>query len=171
MIGPRPAKQHELNYAFRRVVYDMMIAAKSLSALSSGTRDYSQKELTKIAALIMARNLNDFLFQHQWRYDDDINVTDFGLATWRPDKAAKLSTSVKKRIDKIAGHIVASRPDPFKDDQEVHDIVLPLVTQIRDFVCACRVEQKAEFTGNASKYRKRLDAILAKIGLSELPRT
>lgn len=55
MIGPRPAKQSELNYAFRRVIYDMMIAAKSLASLSQGTRDYSGKESMKIAALIMAK--------------------------------------------------------------------------------------------------------------------
>ena len=148
----------------------MMIAAKAISCLSQVTRDYSRKESMKIAGLIMARNLNDFLFQHRYRHDDDINVTDFGLTSWRPDRAAKLTSSVKKRIDKIAGHIVASKPAPFKDDQKVSDAVLPLVAQTREFLCACRAEQKAEYTGHASKYRSRLDGILPKIGLPKLPK-
>jgi hypothetical protein len=171
MIGLRAAKQNELTYAFRRVLYDMMIAAKSLASLSQVTRDYSRKESMKIAALIMARNLSDFFFQHQYRYYDDINVTDFALTTWRPDNTAKLTPSVKRRIDKIAGHIVASKPAPFKEDQEVSDFVLPLVAQAREFVRACRAEQKAEYTGHASKYRRKLDGILPQIGLPKLPKT
>lgn len=140
MMGGRAASQDELKHAFRRVLYDMMSAAKSLSCLSQVTRDYSRKESMRIAGLIMARNLNDFLFQHQYRHVDDINVTDFALTSWRPDPAAKLTSSVKKRIDKIAGHIVASKPAPFKDDQEVSDVVLRLVAQTREFVCACRAD-------------------------------
>ena len=112
MIGPRAAKQNELTNAFRRVLYDMMIAAKSLASLSQVTRDYSRKESMKIAGLIMARNLSDFFFEHRYRYPDDINVTDFTLTTWRPNNTAKLTPSVKKRIDQIAGHIVAKQAAP-----------------------------------------------------------
>lgn len=114
MIGPRSAKQNELNYAFLRVVYDMMIAAKSLASLSQVTRDYSRKESMKIAALIMARNLNDFFLEYQHRHQDDINVTDFALTSWRPDKTAKLTPSVTKLIDDIGGILLRATRPPSK---------------------------------------------------------
>jgi hypothetical protein len=170
MIGPRPAAQGELNYAFRRVLYDMMVAAKSLSSLTQIKGDYSQKESMKIAALIMARNLNDFFFMYQYHHNDDINIKDFGLTSWKPDNTARIGPKDKKRIDKIAGHIVASKPEPFRDGHEVKEIVLPLIKQSHQFVSSCLQERKAEYTGNASQYRRRLDGILPKLGLSKLPR-
>ncbi len=170
MKGPRLATQGELNYAFRRVLYDMMVAAKSLSSLTEIKGDYSQKESMKMAALIMARNLNDFFFVYQYHCSDDINVKDFGLTSWIANNTARIGSKDKKRIDKIAGHVVASKPHPFKDDHEVKAIVLPLIRQSHEFISCCLQEKMAGYTGNASRYRLRLDGILPSLGLSKLPR-
>ena len=96
----RNATQAELNYALRRVVYDTLVAAKSAESLSTTGKDYSGKEMAKMSALIMARNLHMFFFIHRYDKDDDINVTDFSLFGWKPSSTARLSKNVYERINK-----------------------------------------------------------------------
>lgn len=171
MIGPRAATKEELNYTFRRVLYELLLATKCVVALSTTANDYSAKELRKIGGLIVARNLNDFFFVvKQHRFIDDIDVTDFELSMWRPDSQAKLNKKDKSRINKIAGHIVARGPDPFKDDKEISDILQPLIVTGHQFVLACQKELKAEYTGRAADYRRRLNGLLPSINLSVLPK-
>lgn len=171
MLGNRKASKRELNYAFRRVLYDMMLAAKCVTSLSASANDYSATELRKVAGLMMARNLNDFFFVvKEHRHSDDIDVSDFLLVAWQPNSSAKLNKVVKTRINKIAGHIVASEPIPFKKDQEVCDIIRPLVETAHQFILACLKEAKAEYTRKAADYRRRLDGILPLLSLPKLPK-
>ncbi len=171
MKGRRTKTKSELNYAFRRVLYDMMLAAKCVDSLSMSPRDYSAKELRKIGGLIVARNLNDFFFVvKQHKLIDDIDVTDFELSTWRPDPQAKLSKKDKNRINKIAGHIVARDPEPFRDDKEICSMLRPLIATGHQFVSACQKELKADFTGRAADYSRRLNRLLPSINLSILPK-
>jgi len=164
----RPATQDEKNYAFRRVVYDAMIAARGVVSFNN-IDGYSSKESMKLAALIMARNLDAFFFQLSYSHDDDINYTDFGLSSWTPDTSAKLTKSVRKRINKVVGHVVSSKPDPFKNPDEVDKIVLPLICQASEFVRACLQDDVAKYTGKSGECRRRLNGILKRLGIAELP--
>jgi len=169
MKSGRNATQAELNYGLRRVVYDTLVAAKSIDSLSTIGRDYAGKEMAKMAALIMARNLHAFLFVPNYSKTDDINVTDFNLSNWQPSSQAHLSPNVYERIHKIVGHIVASKPNPFKDDKDVNGKLIPLIEQACDFVRQCRAQGKAEYTGTAKYYVRRLNGLLSKFGLAKLP--
>ena len=126
--------------------------------------------MAKIAALIMARNLNAFLFVKHHQYLDDINATDFGLSNYKLNSTDSLCSNVKKRIDKIAGHIVSSEPTPFKDDEEIKTVVCSILKLSYEFVSKCLSQGKAKYTGMAPKYVDHLNDFLPKIGLSlELP--
>ena len=77
------ATKDKLNNAFRRVIYDTTVAAKSLEQIPKSGRDFSLKAALKIAALIMARNLNGFL------YKSPKLLNGFAIA-WKPDLSARL---------------------------------------------------------------------------------
>ena len=166
-----PARQSELNYGLRRVVYDTMVAAKSLTSFSSVDKDYSANEMAKMSGLIMARNLNAFLYCHGHDKNDDINVTDFNLSAWQPSPKARLEKEVIKRIHKIVGHIVASKPNPFKDEREVRNIILPIIREACEFIRKCLAQEKAKYTGKASYYVPRLNGSLAELELPKLPKS
>ena len=170
MKDRRNATKAELNYSLRRVVYDIMVASKSVASLSASGNDYSEKEMAKMTALLMARNLNAFLFVHEYVKDDDINVTDFiNLSSWTPSPSACMSEIVKQRIHKIVGHIVASKPSPFKDDEEIRNTIIPIIEQACNFVRECLAQNIAKYTGEAPYYVRRLNGLLPQIGLAKLP--
>ena len=171
MKDGKMASQGELNYCLRRVIYDMMVAARAAHSLSIDQNDFSCKEMAKMAGLIMARNLNDFLFFVPDKpKEDDINVLDFCIDNWHPSPKAKLRPDTKNRINKIACHIVAHRQDVFMDDEKTKEFMLPLIKECCSFVQQCLAENKAEYTGNASKYVCQLNGILVKLELPLLPK-
>ena len=131
-------------------MYELLLATKCVTSLSTTTEDFSAKELRKIGGRTVARNLNDFFFVvKQHKFVDDIDVTDFGLSMWRLDSQTKLKKEDKTRINKIAGHIVVRGPEPFNDDKEISDILQPLIATGHQFVLACQKELKAEYKGRA----------------------
>ncbi len=164
------ATQGELKYALRRVVYDTMVAAKSITSLPASGRDYSAKEMAKMSALIMARNLDAFLFLRKYLKEDDINVTDFALSGWKPSGKAALSQAERERINKIVGHIVASKPVPFKDDDKIWKKILLIVEEACNFVRQFLAQKKARYSGKAPYYVRRLNGLLRQLGLQQLPR-
>jgi hypothetical protein len=174
MKGGRPARQDELDRALRRMIYNLMVTSQAVVSLAEFTDP--RKDAMKIAALIMARNLNDFLFETKYSKDDDINVADYGLA-WSPDINAKLSWTPpgakvlgdKNRIDKIVGHVVASKMTVFGDDNEVRKLVIPLIKETFGFICAALGEGKAKYTGLAPAYCRRLNKLLPHFSLPHLP--
>ncbi len=170
MKNGKKANQGQRNYAFRRVLWDMLVAAKAVSEFSNTGRDYSKKETLKAASLLMTRNLDSFFFDTKHGHDDDINVTDFDLRGWTPERKAKLTKACRRRINKLVGHVVASRPDPFTDAEEVKRIVVPLIREGYEFLCQCLSQKRASYTGKASWYRRRLNGILPRIGLAKLPK-
>ena len=165
----RTANRKQKEYALRRVIYDVMLAAKSLIALANGSPDFAEEESFKVAALIMVRNLDAFFFGQPSGHGDDIHHGDFGLTSWKPDESAKLQGTERERINKIVGHVVSSRPAPFNKRDEVPRIVIPLIGQASDFVRACRKENAVAYTGKAAEYAKRLNGILPVLGIAELP--
>ena len=169
MKDGRNATQAELNYALRRIVYDTMVAAKAVAAIRAAGRDYSAKEMAKMSALIMVRNLDAFLFLDKHDRADDISVTDFTLSDWEVSSNAALTSGERRRIHKIAGHIVASEPRPFKDNDTIWQKILLIIEEARDFVRNCLAEEKAKYTGKAPYYVRRLNGLLRQIGLRQLP--
>jgi len=159
----------EKNYALRRVLYDTLVATKSLLAFGDARRDFATKESLKAAALIMARNLNAFFYHTDYAHIDDIHVGDFSLVKWTPDKSAALDKRQKMRINKLVGHVVTSRPDPFKSDQEVRDLAVPLIRQSRDFIEQCTTTQAAQYVGRAKRYARILNSLLPSLGLRPIP--
>jgi hypothetical protein len=161
-----------ITFGLRRVVYDIEIAAKALVMLKKCQRhDASMGELLKIAALIMARNLNDFLFASG--KPNDLSSSHYGLI-WRPRRRLKnpktkirLTQGDRNRISQIAGHIVSKKPLSFSNDT-VLSLVLPLVEESVHFVNACRNERKARYHGKAREYVARANVCLKELGLPTL---
>lgn len=180
-----PSTVDQRNYALRRIIYNTMIAAKSLHMLPLSGKDFSQKELAKVAGLIMARNLDDFFFKQQrdcaiaiqkgktpnpqasYKQLDDIFVSDFALS-WVAPSTAMIPQPEYQRINKLAGHVVAIPPKPFKDDAACQ-ILKPLILVAVDFVRASLTGGNAVYTGKATYYVPRLNGTLAKLGLQKLP--
>lgn len=180
-----PSTADQRNYALRRVLYNTLIAAKSLDYVPESGDDYSAKEMAKASGLIMARNLDDFFFkmdrdaaratshgkmpspQHSYKKADDIFVVDFRIA-WSPPVNAMISERDYERINKLVGHIVADLPDPF-DDAEACPVIEPLVRAAIGFIPACLTSGQASYTGKSGFYVRRLNGTLAKIGISKLP--
>jgi hypothetical protein len=170
MANRRKATQAELNYTMRRVVYDTMVATKSLATLPASRRDYSAKEMAKMSALIMARNLDAFLFLNKHDKADDINVTDFTLSEWKASPDAALTREERTRTNKIVGHIVASEPRPFRDNDKIWQKIPLIVEEACNFVRQCLAQKKATYTGNARYYVRRINGLLRQIGLPQLPK-
>ena len=169
MKGGHNATQAELDYGLRRVLYDVMVVAKSVTALPAAGRDYSAKEMAKMSALIMARNLDAFSFVHKHDRSDDINVTDFALFGWVAPPTVALTQTERTRINKIVGHIVASKPDPFKDGDAIWKKIPPIIEEACTFVRECLRQKKAAYTCKAPFYVRRLNGTLRQIGLPQLP--
>lgn len=124
MRNNRPTTRQERNYTFRRLVYDMLVAAKSVELITFTKGDYSAKEAAKVAGLLMARNLDEFFFkQHRlasqgknvacaYRYDDDVFVADLEIQNWAANANAALSKRNRDRISKLVSHIVANHQPP-----------------------------------------------------------
>lgn len=166
----QPADQRQQNYAYKRMLYDLRVAAHSLNLLpwfSGGSPPWSCYAIT---ALIMARNINDFLFpppKPKYKHDDDIFVVDFALQ-WKP-RVGKIPDEDRERINKIAGHIVADEPKHFSSMREMTRIVRPLISEGRDFVHHCRVESKVSDTGYSKKYLAELNTALHGLGIPSIP--
>jgi hypothetical protein len=170
----------------RRVLYDALIAAKSLDFICQSGKDYSAKEMAKASGLIMSRNLDDFFFklvrdgnrakrraerpnpQNSYKKPDDIFVKDFGIR-WSPPTSAMISESNYERINKLVGHIIAHSPVAF-EDRDVCDIIKALVRAAVEFVKACLTSAQGYYTGKARFYVRRLNPILERIGIPQLPK-
>lgn len=179
------ATPDQRNYAMRRVLYNTLIAAKSLEFVPQSGADYSAKEMAKASGLIMSRNLDDFFFkldrdaakavkhghtpnpQSSYKKPDDVFVIDFAIP-WRPPVIAMISDQDYERINKLVGHIVADPPEPF-GDAETLAIIEPLVRVAVEFLQTCLVSGQASYTGKAGFYARRLNGTLRKIGISQLP--
>jgi len=81
------------DYTLRRVLYYMMVVARSLKILSNKECDYPAREAAKCGALISLRALSVFLTDdHTLRRDgsrrhrDDVLITDFNLPKGRQDR-------------------------------------------------------------------------------------
>ncbi len=167
----RPATSPEKNYPLRRVVYNILLAARSITSLENKELDFTEKEIVKFTAIMMARNFDEFLFGTNHTHDDDIHVSDFNLSGWAPKIEAKLDKEMKDRISKCAGHIVASKPSPFKNDKETKKLVIPLIIQSVEFVQQCIKSDQAKYTGKAKKYVKEGNALLRKLDIPLLPKS
>ncbi|OGV74924.1 MAG: hypothetical protein A3K19_09095 [Lentisphaerae bacterium RIFOXYB12_FULL_65_16] len=172
MIGTRQPTQAEKNYTLRRIVYDVLIATKAVIEFDRTRGDFSKKESFKVAALIMARNLNAFLFQNDYRYDDDIHVGDFGLQSWAPSKNVELTKVPQKCISKVVGHVVARTPQGSLPNADVKRLVVPLIRESCEFIDRCVSTGTAAYTGAATGtrgYVARLNSLLPEIGVSKIP--
>ena len=169
MTRKQTPSNQEKEFALRRVVYDVLIAVKSLVEIPQVRRDFSKKESLKISALIMVRNLNAFLYHTDYGHCDDIHSGDFGLTCWAPAANAALGKRLKERINKLVGHVVTSRPDPFKDDQEVSDVALPLIHESCEFIRHCRKVGGVGYRGAAKGYVLQLNSLLPMLGFTVIP--
>jgi hypothetical protein len=167
----RPATSPEKNYTLRRVVYNILLAARSIISLENKKLDFTEKEIVKFTAIMMARNFDEFLFGTNHSHDDDIHVSDFNLSGWEPKLEAKLDKEMKDRISKCAGHIVSSKPPPFKNDKETKNLVIPLIIESSEFVRQCIESGQAKYTGKAKKYVKESNALLRKLDIPLLPKS
>jgi hypothetical protein len=170
MKDNRKSTQKERDYALRRIIYVVLVAAKSLDMIKhDGKGDYSKKEVAKIAGLMMARNLDDFFFKRpnpKKQHPDDIFLADFTLV-WKPSSAG-LSAATNRRISKIAGHIVAWKLPVFTDDEAIK-VIRPILEVAVDFVRSCVAHGDAKYTGHAKFYVRRLNGILKKLKIPSLP--
>ena len=169
MIGTRQPSQAEKNYALRRIVYDALVATKSVIEFGRTRRDFSKKESFKVAAFIMARNLNSFFYYNDYRYDDDIHVGDFDLPNWTSDKSAQLTKGAQKCISKVAGHVVARTPSGSLSNQDVTDLLVPLIRVCGEFIHQCISTGTASYTKAAKSYVPRLNSLLPQVGVVEIP--
>jgi len=174
MKNGRAATSPEKNYTLRRIVYNILLAARSIISLENKKLDFTEKEIVKFTAIMMARNFDEFLFGTNHSHDDDIHVSDFNLSGWEPKLEAKLDKEMKDRISKCAGHIVSSKPPPFKDN-EIKKLVIPLIIQFIiqsvEFVQQCIKSDQAKYTGKAKKYVKESNALLRKLDIPLLPKS
>jgi hypothetical protein len=165
----RKRTQSELDYAFRRVIYDLMVAAQALLLLDHYRGVFPAAAVTKIAALIMARNINDFLYCKGPRdHADDIDFDDFRISNWRPDAQSQLLLDHRKRIHKIVGHIVAADPVHFGGPQTIRKVVVPLLREGCEFIRQCRDQSIAQYTGRAMEYEDYLNHALHRLRLPRI---
>jgi hypothetical protein len=158
------------NYAFRRLIYNLMVSAHSIILCRQETKSIPNSAVMKICGLIMARNINDFLFNLRKTtrpYDDDIFAADFNLSNWIPDQNNRLTKPIKDRINKIAGHIVSKDPKHFGDLKTIEPIIIPLICEGCYFANKCFEQSKAKYTGNARKYQEYLNKALCVLDLSD----
>ena len=166
-----------LNYAYKRVTYICMVVAQALLILREERGGSPRWSVAAIPALIMARNLDDFFFPEESavncrnkmepgkKYADGVFLSDF-FPSWSTDGKARLSPDDRKRINKIAGHIVGVEQQHFGRD--VPKLVMPLLTEGCEFLRQCRRQEKARDTGYARKYRKQLQEMLEKLGIEAI---
>lgn len=154
------------DYALGRVCYNLMVASEAACRLKDkGT--IATNAVAKIVGLIMARNLHDFLFEARTKnsHSDDIFANEFQLQHV-PDNQAKLSSDDKKRINKIAGHIVQEDPGHFDRNADVLKVLVPLIDEGAKFVNKCLNEGKAVLpTSRASKYAQETNRRLPNLGI------
>jgi hypothetical protein len=158
MKNSRTPTKSELNYALRRVLYNVLIATKALIEFQNTSRDFSKKESYKITAMIMARNLNEFLFNSSYRYDDDIHVIDFNINSWSPDNNAELTTD-SRTLSKIVGHVVAKKTNPLSNP-DIPKMVRLLIKESCEFIDKAIANRAAKYTGASHAYLKRLNSLL-----------
>ena len=156
---PQPTSG-ERRYVLRRIVYDCLLAAQALKALS--------QETMKATALLMARNLNEFLFLGH-KEATDARASDFDLGGWCPSAEAELTSDTIGRINTLFGHVVRAKPEPFRDRRQVRRMVAPLIREGCCFVCQCRATNQARYHGNARKYVEQLNPMLKDLGIPPLP--
>jgi hypothetical protein len=169
MMRRRKRTQSELDYAFRRVIYDLMVAAHALLLIDRHRNSFPIRAVNAIAALIMARNINDFLYcKGPKNHQDDIDFVDFQISAWTPDAQSKLSEDDRNRISKIVGHIVSSDPVHFGGPQTIKKVVVPLLLEGCAFVRQCRDLSRAGYTGRAKEYQNYLNDALHGLGLPQI---
>ena len=140
------------DYTLRRILYYMMIVARSLKILGNEDHDYAAREAAKCGALISLRALSAFLTdEHKLRkglrvYPDDVIITDLSLQ----HRTGLLPTN-RARIDKLFAHAVNVKQNVYKD-AEVSAIAQPVLQECAGFVRDCRDKGLAKLTGSASKY-------------------
>lgn len=96
------------DYTLRRVLYYMMIVARSVEILDNKGCDYSAREAAKCGALIALRALSAFLTDTPVynkngarKYPDSVFITDLGL----PHRGGLLKSD-RGRINKLFAHAV-----------------------------------------------------------------
>ena len=167
------ANQNGLEYAFRRVIYDLMVVAHSIRLLEysdnkpvhPSLKKFPVRAVIKISALIMSRNINDFLFNcGGYQHDDDIKFVDFQIHGWSPINQAKLSDDDRNRIHKIAGHIVSADPVHFGGTQKIKKIVTPLLKEGCEFIRRCGIQH----TDRSQEYLDYLNQSLSELNLPKI---
>ena len=116
----------------------------------------------------MARNLNAFFYHSKSNHHDDIQVADFALALWVPDPKSALTKDQQQRINKLVGHIVTSKPEPFKTSNEVSALTVPLIREVCQFMEACISAGEGQMIGNAKLCARKLNSLLPSLGLSKI---
>ena len=155
------ATRRKRNLALRRVLYDAMVAAKAIDLIATNEVGYPAKETAKIAGLIMARNLDEFLSNRSGRYDDDIRLSHFG-SSWVAPINFRIKDADRKRINKLVGHIVSSQPGVYRDKAAI-DLIKPIVHAAVDFVKRCGTDGIADYKGKANAYALEINNLLTKL--------
>lgn len=146
---PKALGPSDLDYAFRRVIYDAMVAKRSLRLFKERKGEWALGSVARMAGLMMARNLFEFFSTKTREKDDDVRVTDFKLKSWKPK--GTLTRDDVDRLHKVVGHIVCEDPNPFTQDEFVR-IVQSQLEDTCKFIDAVQTEGAATLTGNAAKY-------------------
>jgi len=154
------------DYTLRRVLYYMMIVARSLRILDRREHDYAAREAAKCGTLISLRALSAFLTDNHnldkkgtRRFPDDVIITDFGLL-----HRTGLLPADRGRIDKLFAHAVNVKQAVFRDP-EVSVVAQPVLQECARFVRDCRDKGLAKLTGNASKYLRIIGEFIPGLNL------
>ena len=164
---PLPPKSLvDLEKGLQRFVYDTMVAAQSLAMFReepAGSKSYPRRCCEKIAGLIMARNLLQFLREKRTpeshrRHPNDLYAADFGFPKWTGSGLSSHERDWCKRINVIAAHVVDSQPPSF-DGPEFQQVIEHAIRAAREFLKDCLAAGNVTVSSQTAKFRGYLDKL------------